>query len=100
MTPSKRTRFALFQRKEDTKNKVVIDSSDDEVITNSETFREETVTPIQTLSINFCENCGKKIAEGGKLCDFCFVMGSYDSELFGYNLNGYNLNALASPMKE
>ena len=95
MTPSKHTRFALFQRKEATKNKVVIDISDDEVITDSEISREGNETPTQNLSNNYCENCGKKIAEGGKLSDFCFVMGSYDSELFGYNLN-----ALESPMEE
>ena len=95
MTPSKRTRFALLKRKEDTKNKVVIDISDDEVITGSEISRKGNENSTQTLSKTYCENCGKKIAEGGKLYDFCFVMGSYDSELFGYNLN-----APESPIEE
>ena len=36
MTPSKRTRFSLFKRKDATKNKVVINVSDDEVIKDSD----------------------------------------------------------------
>ena len=97
MTPSKRTYFSLFKRKEATKNKVVIDVSDDEIIEDydSKVPKGWNVEPTQTLSKTYCDNCGKEIAEGGKLCDVCFVMGSYDSELLGYILN-----ALVSPIEE
>ena len=82
-------RFSLFKRKEATKNKVVIDVSDDEVMKDSDSVVSKgwNVKLTQNLSKCYCDNCGKEIAEGEKWCDFFFVMGSYDSELFGYNLN-------------
>ena len=98
MTPAKRIRFALFKQKEATKNKVVIEVSDDEVIedSDSEIPKGWKVEPTQKSKF-YCDNCDKEIAEGGKLCDMCFVMDSYanDCELFGYNLN-----APASPREE
>ena len=91
MTPSKRTCFSLFKRKEATKNKVVIDVSDDKVIKDSDSKVSKgwNVEPTPNSSKSYCDNCGKEIAEGGKLCDMCFVIDSYanDRELFGYNLN-------------
>ena len=102
MVPSQRTRFSLFKRKEATKNKVVIDVSDDEVIEVSEIFGGWNVDfsyqgPTQNLSKTYCDICSKEITKGEKSCDMCFVIASYtnDCELFGYNSN-----APASPTTE
>ena len=102
MAPSQRTRLALFKKKEATRNKEILNISDDEGMKDYESpkgwnknfsYQESP----QELSKNFCDICTKEIAKGEVTCDMCYVMESYakNCELFGYNLN-----APASPTEE
>ena len=84
MAPSQRTRLALFKKKETTRNKEIIDISDDE---DNAPSGWNISNPY--LSKTYCDTCGKEIAKEEETCDMCFVMNSYarDCEFFGYNLN-------------
>ena len=78
MAPFQRTRFALCKKEEATRNKEIIDISDD-----------EDQGPTQDMTKTYYDICGKEIAKGEETCDMCFVMNSYarDQDLFNYNLN-------------
>ena len=97
MAPFQRTRLALFKKGEATRNKEVIDISDDEVMSTWEDAPviEDVLPP--TLTFSYCETCGKKIVKGERYCDMCCVTISIMEDL---DLFGYSLNEPVSPMEE